>query len=221
MRPLDSDDAAIWRLPHDFRHGIKQTQFEQAVLRLATRAWASSGDEFSLPPFDPPRLTTVYLEMRDDLGRFAASRLGGRGDVEDVLQELFLKVSRTPADAEIRDPRAYLYRLTNNLLLDRWRSSRRSAARDGAWRVAMHGAEDGDDVDDAPSAEAVVAGRQRLQALMTALDQLPEKTRTIFRLHKFDGLSYAEVAEKQGISRSSVEKHMMDALRILAARMRK
>ncbi len=85
----------------------------------------------------------------------------------------------------------------------------------------MHGAEDGDDIDDAPSAEAVVAGRQRLQTLMTALDQLPEKTRTIFRLHKFEGLSYAEVAEKQGISRSSVEKHMMDALRILAARMRK
>lgn len=191
------------------------------MLRLAARLWASSGDKFSLLSFDPPRLTDIYLQMRDDLGRFVASRLGGRGDVEDVLQDLYLKVSRTPEDADIRDPRAYLYRLTNNLLLDRWRSSRRTAARDGAWRVAMHGAEDGDEVDDAPSAEAVVVGRQRLQTLMTALDQLPEKTRTIFRLHKFDGLSYAEVALKQGISRSSVEKHMMDALRILAARMRK
>lgn len=192
------------------------------MLRLAARLWASSGDKFSLPSFDPPRLTDIYLQMRDDLGRFVASRLGGRGDVEDVLQDLYLKVSRAPEDADIRDPRAYLYRLTNNLLLDQWRSSRRTAARDGAWRVAMHGGtEDGDEVDDAPSAEAVVVGRQRLQTLMTALDQLPEKTRTIFRLHKFDGLSYAEVALKQGISRSSVEKHMMDALRILAARMRK
>jgi RNA polymerase sigma-70 factor (ECF subfamily) len=35
-------------------------------------------------------------------------------------------------------------------------------------------------------------------------------------MHKFDGLSYAEVAAKFGISRSSVEKHMMQALRALS-----
>lgn len=75
-----------------------------------------------------------------------------------------------------------------------------------------------EDIDDAPSAEAVVASRERLSALVAALETLPRKTATIFRMHKFDGLSYAEVAVRLGISRSSVEKHMMDALRILAAK---
>jgi RNA polymerase sigma-70 factor (ECF subfamily) len=73
---------------------------------------------------------------------------------------------------------------------------------------------------DAPSAEAVVAGRQRLAALNAAVADLPDKTRTVFSLHKFEGLSYAEVAARLEISRSSVEKHMMDALRMLAAKVK-
>ena len=74
------------------------------------------------------------------------------------------------------------------------------------------------EVDDAPSPETVAAGRQRLAKLVEALDCLPAKTRTVFRLHKFDGLSHAEVAQRLGISRSSVEKHMIDALKFLTAR---
>ena len=167
-----------------------------------------------------PTLIDVYLQMRADLSRFVAARLGTQGDVEDVLQELYLKASRTPAGGDIRDPRAYLYRLASNLMMDRWRSTRRAAARDGAWRIAFHGADVNGGVDEAPSAEAAVDARQRLQALVRALDDLPEKTRAVFRLHKFDGLSYAEVAEREGMSRSSVEKHMMQALRVLAERTR-
>ena len=71
-------------------------------------------------------------------------------------------------------------------------------------------------MDDAPSAEAVVTSRERLARLVAALETLPPKTRTIFRLHKFDGVSYADIASQLDISRSSVEKHMMEALRVLA-----
>ncbi len=154
------------------------------------------------------------------MARFFRARLGSGGDVEDLLQDLYLKVVGLDAQTEVRDPRAYLYRLASNLMMDRWRSERRAAARDGAWRIVAHDTEGAEDRADAPSAEAVVAGRQRLAALHAALARLPAKTQTIFRMHKFDGLSYAEVAAQLGISRSSVEKHMMDALRVLSAKVR-
>lgn len=163
-------------------------------------------------------LIAAYLEQRDALGRFFRARLGVQTDVEDLLQDLYLKVSAIEPDREVRDPRAYLYRLASNLMMDRWRSGRRSAVRDGAWRLVSHQTGVTEDIDDSPSAEAVVAGRERLAALMAALPALPEKTGRVFRMHKFEGLSYAEVAAALGISRSSVEKHMMEALRVLTAR---
>lgn len=165
-------------------------------------------------------LITAYFEQRAALGRFLQARLGTSGDVEDLLQDLYLKVAALDPALDVRDARAFLYRLASNQMMDRWRSGQRSVARDAAWRLANHAVGATEDIDDAPSAEAVVAGRQRLAALTAAVARLPDKTRTVFSLHKFEGLSYAEVATRLGISRSAVEKHMMDALRVLAAKMK-
>ncbi len=163
-------------------------------------------------------LLTTYFEQREAMRRFFQARLGPTADVEDLVQDLYLKVVAADGGAEVREPRAYLYRLASNLMMDRWRSGRRTAARDAAWRDVVHVSGPTEDLDDAPSAEAVVAGRERLASLIEGLDRLPDKTRTIFRLHKFQDLSYAEVAQTLGVSKSTVEKHMMSALKALAAR---
>lgn len=165
-------------------------------------------------------LIAAYFEHRDALGRFLQARVGASGDVEDLLQELYIKVAALAPGTEVRDSRAFLYRLASNQMMDRWRSGQRSRARDAAWRLANHEVGPVEDMSDAPSAEAVVAGRQTLDLLTTAVARLPDKTRIVFSLHKFEGLSYAEVATRLQISRSSVEKHMMDALRVLSAKMK-
>jgi RNA polymerase sigma-70 factor (ECF subfamily) len=159
----------------------------------------------------PTELFEVFVEQRDSLVRFFRARRGGDADVEDLLQELYLKLQAAPP-TDVREPKAYLFRLASNLMMDRWRSTSRSAARDGAW-VSLHTG--GNGADDKPSAEDVVIGKQRLAMLVAALDRLPERTRSVFRLHKFDELSHSEVAARLGISRSTVEKHMMDALKAL------
>lgn len=192
--------------------------------RARTRGRAGSSPHEGTPALTAPTahpLTSTYFEMREALGRFFRARLGPSGDIEDLLQDLYVKVAALPASAEVRDPRAYLYRLASNLVMDRWRSGRRAAARDGAWRLVSHSIGSTEDLDDTPSAEDVVAGRERFARLLATLSRLPPKTQSVFRLHKFDGLSYAEVAVRLGMSRSSVEKHMMDTLRILAARDRR
>jgi len=166
---------------------------------------------------DAHPLIAAYLKQREDLARFCRARLGGAsGDVDDVLQDVYLKVSSLDPDVRPDNPRAFLFRLTSNLLMDRWRSAQRAAARDSEWRQINHETGPGEDLDAGPSAEAVVAGREKLTRLISALETLPSKTQTIFRLHKFDGVSYGDIAAQLSISRSSVEKHMMDALRSLA-----
>ena len=96
--------------------------------------------------------------------------------------------------------------LALNLLLDRLRADGRRDKR----FVASELGEDRDSGE--PSAEDVLAQRQRVRLLAEVIDELPPRQREVFLMHKFDGLSHAEIAEKLGISRSMVEKHVMRAL---------
>lgn len=162
-------------------------------------------------PPDLSPLASAYLERREDLRRFFQARLGGRGDVEDLVQELYLKVQAVTGEP-IDNPPAYLYRLASNLMLDRLRQAKRSGARDTEWRRAHHASVGALDVSDTPDAESAVIARQRLEKLSSALKTLAPLTQEVFRLHKFEGLSHVQTAERLGISRSAVEKHVSLAL---------
>jgi len=159
-------------------------------------------------------LILAYFSRREDMRRFFSVRMGGDADVEDLMQDLYLKVRRVDGEA-IENHAAYLYRLASNLLLDHFRARRRSAARDAAWRDVNHASFGATDIADAADAEAVVAARLRLERLTRAIEALPPKTRHAFTLHKFDGLTHAETARKLGISRSAVEKHIGKAIKHL------
>jgi RNA polymerase sigma-70 factor (ECF subfamily) len=164
-------------------------------------------------------LIGLYLERRADLVRFFTMRLRSAAAAEDLVQDIYVRLSGLEAPADIQNPMAYLYRLGSNLMLDRLRGERRAANRDGAWlesqttRIGIH------EISAEPSAEAAVAARQRLALLTEALKELSPQTQRVFRMHKFEGLSHPEVAAAIGISRSAVEKHMMAALKHLLARL--
>ncbi|MGH1556769.1 hypothetical protein ACRAWD_01070 [Caulobacter segnis] len=57
-------------------------------------------------------LARAYLERRDDMRRFFLARARGRGDVEDLVQDLDLKVQAV-TEGPIENPPAYLYRLAS------------------------------------------------------------------------------------------------------------
>ena len=121
---------------------------------------------------DPPNpLLATYLARRDDMRRYFLARLGSGADVEDLVQDLYLKVRDLPAD-EICHPAAFLYRLASNLMLDRLRHRRSANARDAAWRRSHHASIGADDVVDAPDAETVFIARQRLDRVSEALKTL-------------------------------------------------
>ncbi|THD57814.1 MAG: sigma-70 family RNA polymerase sigma factor [Phenylobacterium sp.] len=164
-------------------------------------------------------LIAVYLARRADLVRFFTVRLRSAAAAEDLVQDIYVRLSGLEPAGEIQNPLAYLYRLGSNLMLDRLRGERRTAHRDGAWRDSQTVRLGVHEVSAEPSAESAVAARQRLGLLTEALKELTPQTQRVFRMHKFDGLSHPEVAQALGISRSAVEKHMMAALKHLLARL--
>jgi len=161
-------------------------------------------------------LIALYLEKRDALVRFFAARLGSTAAAEDVVQDIYLKLSGLDPDAAIHNEAAFIYRLGSNLMLDRLRHERRAARRDGDWRDANTVRVAGDDVVDEPPADEAVAGRERLARMLQALEALPLQQRQAFRMHKLEAMSQAETAAALGVSVSSVEKYVRAALRSLA-----
>ncbi len=163
---------------------------------------------------DPSPLLALYLARREDLKRYFTLRLRSPEAAEDLVQDIYLKISTAPA-AEIGNPNAFLYRLGSNLMLDRLKAQRRAAARDTGWRSVTVSSLGGQDIADEPPADAVADARQRLALIVEALNGLSPSVRRAFRLHKLEGLSHAETAAAMGVSRSSVEKHISAALKHL------
>jgi RNA polymerase sigma-70 factor (ECF subfamily) len=151
-------------------------------------------------------LKQLCLSLRGELRRFALLRRINEADVDDLLQDLFLRVESAPT-GPIRAPRAYLYQTLNNLIHLRRRTEIRRVARDGAWIYHQS---------DAPAdPETVLLARDHLARIEDHLDNLPERTAQVLRQYRLDGKSQKAIASELGISLSAVEKHLQRAYRAL------
>lgn len=169
-----------------------------------------------MPASAPNPLLAVYLERRADLIRHFRARLRSDAAAEDLVQDIYLKIS-APRESEIGNPAAYLFRLGDNLMLDRLKVQRRAGRRDAQWRETYTSGPD-EGVDESSAADAVADARQRLARIIEVVNELPPPVREAFRLHKLEGLTHAETARAMNVSRSSVEKYMMTCLKRILAR---
>lgn len=100
----------------------------------------------------------------------------------------------------------YLMRVASNLIADRVREERK-------WSEFI--------IPDAanPDAEALLIERDRLDHLAALVEELPPRCREVFLLRKSEGLSSRDIAERLGIGRNMVDKHLRLAFAMIAARM--
>ena len=158
-------------------------------------------------------LTSLFTLHRAELLRFLVARCGDRNNAEDLLQELWIKASQ-PVERPVVNGRAYLFRMANNLVLDRSRARQRAMARDLSWlEVDGFGTSLPEErPDPACLADEAIARNQEVALLRSAIDSLPPGAKRALLLHRFDGHGQLEVAQIMGISRSGVEKHLAVAM---------
>lgn len=151
-------------------------------------------------------------EMLDRLYRVQAPRLlrlfgerVGREAAPDLVQESFLRLSRRQSQPPpVENPAGYLITIAHNLLRNPGEVARRRMLRDQVtFDEALFGG-----CDPGPALEA----RDMLARLDQAVLGLKPKTRAIFLAHRVEGLSYAQIAERTGLSVKGVEKQMSKAL---------
>jgi RNA polymerase sigma factor (sigma-70 family) len=152
-------------------------------------------------------------ERRAELRRFLVARTGSEADADDLLSELWIRVTAS-ASGPVSNPRSYLFRIANNLVLDRAREARRRERRESEWIADRHGRHllPTEVADPAGNAEQEMIEEDEVTRLAEAIAMLPAGAQRVLRLHKLEGLTHREVADRLGISKSAVEKHMSVAM---------
>ncbi|WP_409309799.1 sigma-70 family RNA polymerase sigma factor [Pseudomonas putida] len=148
-----------------------------------------------------------------ELVSFLSARLGSRQAAEDVAHDAYLRVLERTGSEQIEHPRAFLYRTALNLVVDR---HRRQLVRQAEPLDAL----DTDSRLHSSELQHDLQLDQRLALMQKALDELSRPCRDSFLLRKIEGLSHQQIAERLGISRSLVEKHIVNAMKHCRVRMR-
>lgn len=156
------------------------------------------------------------MDMQPQMRRFLIARLGNEADADDVVHEAFIKYQKAAKRGFIENPKALLFSIVRNHSLDLIRQNSRLKARESAYGEFRLGYVGGELIDPAPNAEDSVFGKQKAQRFASVVGQLSPRVRQAFMLHKIEEYSYADVAHQMGISKSTVEKHMITALRALS-----
>lgn len=152
------------------------------------------------PQSDQARWFSEEVQAHDPVlrsylrGAFPAVR-----DVDDLVQESYLRMWRRQTAKPIQSVRAFLFKVARHLALDTVRRDSRSPFDPVSDLVALRIAEE------RPGTAEEACQREEFSLLLEAIDTLPARTREVYLLRKFEGLSQKEVAAQLGISENTVE----------------
>lgn len=148
-------------------------------------------------------LETIFRLEYGGLIRFLTRQVG-QELASDIAQEVFLRAVASPQLPILCNPRGFLFRIARNAIIDHARRQR--------CRIVTLPLIETVDASCAAEQEHQLEVDDLKAILVHALSRLPEKTRRVFIMHRFDGMAYRDIHHQLGISVATVEYHMMKAL---------
>ncbi len=155
------------------------------------------------------RLAEWFYEWRQPLRRFLLRRrAGSAADIEDIAQEVFLRLLRYDRSDLIDHPQAYLYKIAANVSAEWAARSSRSLPHSAEWLVELV---------DALSPETVAGHGAAEAELQRAIAALPSRQREIVRLHFGEGMTHEDITKQLGLTRRMVKRDLARAYAALRA----
>ena len=157
------------------------------------------------PVSSPHPFDTFYRAHHGWLRHYLLKKVECPEQAADLAQDTFLRLlksGRSPASLGTT-PRALLTHIARGLVVDRWR--RREIERACLLALARQPEQF------APSPEERLLIIEALTRIEAMLATMPARTREIFLMARLDGLSYARIAARLGVSPRTVKRHMQKA----------
>lgn len=150
----------------------------------------------------------LFRHFYGTLCNYANSIMNDTDEAEDVVQQTMIAIWEKRMSLQITTSlKSYLFRSVHNSALNKIRQLKvRTAFAGDQLSVLEPGASTTSDA---------IHGNELGQQIQIAISQLPEQCRMVFRLSRFEGMKYSEIATHLGISVKTVENHMGRALRQL------
>jgi len=164
----------------------------------------SGADE--VPPADSNGnrkiLETIFRRYHDELHKFVLRKLGSSEDVDEIVQDVFLRLIRHGKLDEVRNPRAFIFHIAKNLLKDRAGSQyiRFLNKHVSTSEIEL--------VSPLPSPEEILRSKEAGVKITQILESVDPETRSAFILRRFRGLSYRKIASEMGISQRRAKYHL-------------
>jgi RNA polymerase sigma-70 factor (ECF subfamily) len=159
----------------------------------------------------PEPFGALHARFSAPLKRFFRSYRLNAADVDDLTQDVFVRLATSGSQTHLRKPEAFVFTLARNLVRDR---ARRLHTRAVPHSITL---DDADLSCERPMPDQWLDLEQRLAHAARMLESLKPTTRKAFVLHRVHGESYATIATQMSISVSMVEKHIMSAMSALRA----
>jgi RNA polymerase sigma-70 factor (ECF subfamily) len=159
----------------------------------------------SAPPLPVSEsLEGLYAAHHGWLLQWLRRRMSADEAAADLAQDAFVRLLQKPQLPALEQPRAYLTRIANGLVINLWQ--RRSLER--AWLEVL-----------ASLPEAAVPDEEQRQIALEALlqidrmlDTLPARAREAFLLSQLDGLTYAAIAQRFGVVERTIKRDIVLAM---------
>lgn len=162
-------------------------------------------------------LAALSRRYRRALLAYFGRRVPSPAEAEDLTQDVFERLLRSLDNGPIQNAEAFIFRIAVNLLRDRARKLQTHGVEEPIPADTVTELAEALTVDVSP--ERVVEGERTLEEVLSALNELGERTRAMFYLYRFENLKVREIAELYGITPSGVEKQIARALLHLTRRL--
>ncbi|MDR2010797.1 MAG: RNA polymerase sigma-70 factor [Bacteroidales bacterium] len=153
----------------------------------------------------------IFDEYFDQVCGFLNLYTKDLGVIEDIVQDIFYKLWVNRDFLQIRHVKSYLYTSARNRMLNHIRDQKLHSSLISSYTLEEKELRDAYEFVDKEEFDKI---------LEEVIEELPEKCKNVFKLSRFDKMTYKEIANKEGISVKMVEKHISVALKNIKGKMK-
>ena len=147
-------------------------------------------------------MAATYQRLRGSLMRYTSRYFRKPHEIEDVVQEAFVKVLEAQGDRTIQSIDAYLFRTARNVALNKL------SKHENKLTEALSELMTESDIALSPTLEQDYESKEQFELFCESLVELPKRCQQAFVLRRVYGFSQAEIAQRMGISVNTVEMHL-------------